>query len=72
MANINRPSSIADISNISEILSVERANRHCDFLLTALDKHAPPSLQKVINYNSSACLEALRDSPVKTERKTSR
>ena len=39
----------------------ERASQFCDFLRTVLDKHAPPSLQKVITHNSSPCYESIRD-----------
>ena len=53
MANIDRPSSIAELSSVSEFSSVEKANQFCDFLCTVLDKHAPPSLQKVITHKSS-------------------
>ena len=40
MANIDRPTFIAELTSVSE------------FLLTVLDKHEPPSLRKVINHNS--------------------
>ena len=53
MPSIFRPSFIAELSSVSEFSSVEKANQYCDFLCTVLDKHAPPSLQKVINHNSS-------------------
>ena len=46
IANIDRPSFIAELSSVSEFSSVENANRFCDFLCTVLDKHAPPSLQR--------------------------
>ena len=36
-------------------------NQYCDFLHTVLDKHAPPSLWKVINHNSSPWLELIGD-----------
>ena len=35
-------------------------NQYCDSLCTVLDKHAPPSLQKVINHNSSPWFESMR------------
>ena len=53
IANIDRPSFIAELSSVSEFSSVENANQFCDFLRTALDKHAPPSLRKVITHSSS-------------------
>ena len=53
IANIDRPSFIADLSSVSEFSSVEKANQFCDFLRTVLDKNAPHSLQKVITHNSS-------------------
>ena len=43
IANIDRPSFIADVSSVSEFSSVEKANQFCDFLRTVLDMHAPPS-----------------------------
>ena len=41
IANIDRPSFIAELSSVSEFSSVENANQFCDFLRTVLDKHAP-------------------------------
>ena len=61
IANIDRPSFIADLSGVSEFSSVENANQFCDFLRTVLDKHAPPSLRKVITYSSSPWFESIRD-----------
>ena len=61
IANINRPSFIAELSSVSEFSSVEKANQFCDSLHTVLDKHAPPSLQKVITHNSSPWFESIRD-----------
>ena len=52
IANIDRPSFIADVSSVSEFSSVEKANQFCDYLRTVLDKHTPPSLRKVITHNS--------------------
>ena len=60
MANIDRPSFIAELSSVSEFSSVERANTFCDFLCTALDKHSPPSLRKAITHNSSPWIESIR------------
>ena len=37
------------------------ASQFCDFLRTVLDKHAPPSLQKVITHSSSPWFESIRD-----------
>ena len=59
--NIDRPSFIAELSSVSEFSSVEKANQFCDFLRTALDKHAPPSLRKVITPNSSPWFESISD-----------
>ena len=53
IANIDRPSFIAAISSVTEFSSVEKVNQYCDFLRTVLNKHAPPSLLKVVNHNSS-------------------
>ena len=60
IANIDRPSFIAELSSVSEFSSVENANQFCDFLRTVLDKHAPPSLQKVMTHNSSSWFESIR------------
>ena len=57
IANIDRPSFIAELSSVSEFSS----NQFCDFLRTVLDKHAPPSLRKVITHNSSPWFESIRD-----------
>ena len=61
MANIDRPSFIAELSSASEYSSVEKVNQFCDVLRTVLDKHAPPSLWKVINHNSTPWFESIRD-----------
>ena len=61
MADIDRPSSIAELSNVSEFSFVEKANQFCDFLRTVIDKHEPPSLRKVMNHNSSPWFESIRD-----------
>ena len=60
IANIDRPSFIAELSSVSEFSSVENANQFCDFLRTVLDKHAPPSLRKVITHSSSPWFESIR------------
>ena len=61
IANIDRPSFIAELSSVSEFSSVENANQFCDFLRTVIDKHAPPSLWKVITHKSSHWFESIRD-----------
>ena len=61
MANIDRPSFIAELSCVSEFSSVEKANQYCDFLRTVLDRHAPNSLRKVMTQNSSLWFESIRD-----------
>ena len=61
IANIDRPSFIAELSSVSEFSSVENANQFCDFLRNVLDKHAPPSLRKVITHSSSPWFESIRD-----------
>ena len=61
IANIDRPSIIAELSSVSEFSSVGKASQFCEFLRTVLDKHAPPSLWKVISHNSSPWLESIRD-----------
>ena len=61
MANIDRPSFIAELSSVSEFSSVEKANKLCDFLRNVLDKHAPPSLRKAMAHISSPWFESIRD-----------
>ena len=61
MANIDRPSFIAELSSVSEFSSVEKAGLFCDLLCTVLDKHAPPSLWKAITHNSTPWFESIRD-----------
>ena len=61
IANIDRPSFIVELSSVSEFSSVEKASQFCDFLRTALDKNAPPSLRKDIAHNSSPWFESIRD-----------
>ena len=61
MANIDRPSFIAELSSVSEFSSVGKANQYCEFFSTVLDKYAPPFLHKVINHNSFPWFESIRD-----------
>ena len=61
IANNDRPSFNTEHSSDTEFSSVEKASQLCDFLHTVLDKHAPPSLQKVIVHNSSPWFESIRD-----------
>ena len=61
IAKIDRSSFIAEHSGVSEFSSVENSNQFCDFLRTVIDKHAPPSLRKVITHNSSPWFESIRD-----------
>ena len=68
MANIDRPSFIAELSSVSEFSSVEKVNQYCDFLRTVLVKHAQPSLRKVMNHNSSPWFESIRDELFKAKR----
>ena len=53
IANIDRPSFIVELSTVSEFLSVEKVNQFCNFSRTIQDKHAYPSLRKIITHNSS-------------------
>ena len=53
IAIIDRPSFITVASSVSEVSSVVEANKFCDSLRNVMDKHAPPSLRKVITHNSS-------------------
>ena len=61
IANIDHPSFIAEPSSVSEFSYVEDASQFCDFLRTVLDKHAPPSLRKVLTHSSSPWFESIRD-----------
>ena len=61
IANIDRPSFIAELHSVSEFSSVENANQFCDFLHTVLDKHAPTYLRKAMSHNSSPWFESIRD-----------
>ena len=61
IANIDRPSFIAELSSVSEFSSVEKAKQFCYLLHTVLDKNTPPSLQKVITHSSSPWFESIRD-----------
>ena len=63
MANIDRPSFIAELSSVSEFSSVEKANKYCDYMRTVLDNHTRPSLRKVKYHNSSPWFESIRDEP---------
>ena len=69
IAKIDRPSFIAELYSVSEFSSVEKANQFCDFLRTVLDKHAPPSLRKVITHSSSPWFESIRDELIIVKRK---
>ena len=61
IANIDRPSFIAELSSVSEFSSAKNANQFCDFMRTVIDMHAPPSLQKFMTHNSSPWFESIRD-----------
>ena len=61
IANIDRPSFLAELSSVSDLSSIENANQFCDFLHTLLDKHAPPYLRKVTTHISSPWFESIRD-----------
>ena len=52
---------LLEVSSVSEFSFVEKANQFCDFLRNVLDKHAPPSLRKVITHNSSPWFESIRE-----------
>ena len=61
IANIDRPSLIAELSSVSEFSTVEKASQFGDILRNVLDKRAPPSLLKVITHSSSPWFESIRD-----------
>ena len=61
IANIDRPSFIAEFSSVSEFSSVENSNQYCDSLRTVLNKQAPPSPRDVIYHNSSPWFVSIRD-----------
>ena len=70
IANIDRQSFIAEVSSASEFSSVEKAIQLSDYWRTVLDKHAPPSLRKVITHNSSPWFESIRDELFIAKRKS--
>ena len=47
--------------SVSKPSTLYRTVRNIDFLCTVIDKHAPPSLRKVITHNSSPWFESIRD-----------
>ena len=47
IANIDRPSFIAELTSVSEFSSVEKANQFCYFLHIVLARHAAPSQRKL-------------------------
>ena len=61
MANTDRPSFIAELSSDTEFSSVEKTKQYCDSMCTVLGKHAPPSLRKAMNHNSTPWFESIRD-----------
>ena len=61
IAKIDRPSFIAELSDVSELSSVKNASQFCVFLRTVIDKHSPPSQRIVITHNSSPWFESIRD-----------
>ena len=61
IANVDRPSFIAELSSVSEFSSAENANQFYDYLRTVIDKHAPLSPRRVITHNSSPRFEPIRD-----------
>ena len=63
MASIDRPSLNAELSSVSEFSSVEKAAQFCDSLRAVRDRHAPPSLRKVITHNSSPWSKSIRNEP---------
>ena len=60
IANIDRPSFIAELSSVSEFSSVGKANQFCDSLRTVLDMQVSLSQRKVITHNYSPWFEAIR------------
>ena len=69
IAKIDRPSFIAELSGVSEFSSVENPSQFCDFLRTVIERHAPPSLRKVMTHNSSPWFESIRDDLFVAKRK---
>ena len=61
IANFDRPSFIADLSSVSELSSVENSNQFCKSLRIAIDKHASPSLRKVVSRDSSPWFWSISD-----------
>ena len=56
----NHSAFIASLSNVSEFLSVVKANKICDLWHSILDKHALPSIWEVSNHNTSPLFESIR------------
>ena len=48
-----------ELSNVSEISSVEMAKQFCEVLRLVLDKNAPPSLRKVRNHDLSRWFDTI-------------
>ena len=61
LVHIDRPSLNTELSNVSEFSSIEKVNQLSDFLCTVPNKHAPPSLRKVITHSSTPWFESMRD-----------
>ena len=61
MANIDRPSFIAERSSVSESSSVEKANQNCNCFRNVRDMHAPHLMRKVMNHTSSTWFKSIRD-----------
>ena len=61
IANVDRPTFIAELSSVSEFSFVEKANQYYDILRTVLDKNAPPSLRNVMYHSSFPWFESIRD-----------
>ena len=69
MVNIDRPLFIAELSSVSEFSAVEKANQYCEIFRTVLDKHAPTTLQKVVDHSSTPWFESIRDELIMAKRK---
>ena len=57
IANIGRSSFITELSSVSLLSSVEKANQYSDVLRTVLDMNASSSLRNVKNHNNSTWFE---------------
>ena len=64
----DNPSFIADLSNVSKLLSAEKFNQVYHFLRTALHMHASTSLRKAVNHSCFPSTKTARNERIKPKR----